>query len=298
VSETVDPRTTARHYLGAELRRLREMAGVNGRQMAERIGLSQTKVSRIETGRGVPTMPEVMAWAAVVEASDETREHLRRLTEAAYTDVTPYRDALAALPHLQDAVRAVEATARSIRNYQPEIVPGLLQTAEYARHVFRLVDPHGEMDQAAATAGRMRRQDALYDSAKHFDFLIHESALRWRPVSRPLLAAQLDRIGSVSTLENVTIGVIPADVDAPAALYHGFVIYDDRDDEHDPIVNVELVHGEATIADADDVKLYLEHWEAWAKVALHDDAARAFLARLASELRGLTDESKPGPPIG
>jgi transcriptional regulator with XRE-family HTH domain len=230
------------------------MAGVNGRDLAQRAGLSQTKVSRIETGRGVPTLPEVMAWATAVDAPEETREHLRRFTVAAYTDVATYRDSLAELPHSQDKVREIEATARTIRNYQPEIVPGLLQTAEYARQVFRLVDPHGEMDHAAATAGRMRRQDALYDPNRRFEFLIHESALRWRPVSRPSLAAQLDRIGSVSTLANVTLGVIPAGVEAPAVPYHGFVLYTDREDDHDPIVNVELVHGEATIADVDDVE--------------------------------------------
>lgn len=279
-----DPRRAARQYLGAELRRLREMAGVSGRQLAIQMTVPQKRLSRIERGEAVPSMPEVMRWADEVNADDQARDTLRRLTVAAFTDVTSHRDTLGVHGHLQGAVGTDEAGAGLIRNYSAEVVPGLLQTAEYARRVFSLADPHGEMDHVAALAGRMRRQELLYDQSRRFEFMLQESALRWRPGPVALLVAQLDRIASMSTLENVAVGIIPWTTEAPAPPYGAYAVHTDRNDELDPSVSVELVHGSAVISDPEDVARYTEHWTIWATVARWDHDARTYLSQLAAEL--------------
>jgi transcriptional regulator with XRE-family HTH domain len=163
MSAATEP-NSARAYLGAELARLRKMAGLGGRALATRLGISQAKVSRIETGLGVPSIPEINAWADAVGADADARRHLLRLLEAAWSDVEPWRAAPAGRTHLQDEVREIEATARTVREFQPQLIPGLLQTPEYARRVFAVVDPHGQMDHDAAVTARLRRQEAFYEA--------------------------------------------------------------------------------------------------------------------------------------
>jgi transcriptional regulator with XRE-family HTH domain len=277
---------TTREYLGAELSRLRRLAGISGRDLAARIGISQPKVSRIETGAGVPTLPEVHAWVAEVGADEDTRERLVRLTEAAYTTSQPWRSALrGGRSHLQDDVRAIETTARTVRVCQTSVIPGLLQTAEYARRLFPLVTAGmSAHDHAAAVSGRLRRQEALYDEAKRFEFLITEAALRWTPGGPPaVIAAQLARLESVATLPNVWVGLLP--FDTPTRPWDSFVIFDDRDDEQDPIVDLELLHAELTVSDPRDVAVYREQYARWREVALTGDQGLGLLRRIAAEGR-------------
>ena len=280
---------TARQYLSAELARLRRLSGLGGRDIAAHVGISQSKVSRIETGAGLPTLPEVRAWVAAVGASDETRDYLVQLTEAAHTDVETWRMALRGRPHLQDQTGAYETTARTIRNFHPAIVPGLLQTAEYVRRVLSFVDvdPFGMQhhDHAAAVAARMQRQEALYDENRQFDFLITEAALRWHSYDSALVIPQLDRIASVATLRNVRIGLLPADAPVPGILEHNFQLYTDRDDDQEPVVRVELIHARLTISDPEDVAIYQERFTRWSDVAVHDDQAQELLHRIADDIR-------------
>src|SRR6266571_1145187 len=122
-----------RRRLAAELRRLRDRAGLSGRQLAEQIRISQSKVSRIESGLTVPSAPEVAAWAAAVSASGTATELLTALTDVVYTEVHPWHAALREKIHLQDEIQEIENRARTKLTYEPSLVPGLLQTAEYAR---------------------------------------------------------------------------------------------------------------------------------------------------------------------
>jgi transcriptional regulator with XRE-family HTH domain len=275
--------------LATELRRLRDLAGISGRALAQEIQISQSKVSRIESGATIPSLPEVERWAEAVNASPETQERLVDLTQAAVYEVHTWRTALRKRPHLQDTFQENEASVRRVRNFQCMVVPGLLQTAAYARAVFSLFELSYEKgDLANATASRVQRQVALYEEDRRFDFLIGETALRWRPGPPRLLLAQLDRIASVSTLDNVSIGVIPQGRQANAVPLHGFVIYggDDQDDEDavDTYVQVETAHALLTIADY-DVALYEKQWSLLREMAVFDGEARDLLARIAAEIR-------------
>ncbi|GGS45322.1 helix-turn-helix domain-containing protein [Actinokineospora fastidiosa] len=276
----------ARQQLAARLRQLRELAGVSGRDLAQRVGISQPTVSRIEAGRTVPSLPVVEAWAQEVGASEETRERLAALVEATYTEVNTWRTAFGRRGHLQGDIREQEAVSQDVRVFQPSVVPGLLQTAEYARRVFSLFQlPYSDKDLAAAVAGRLERQAALYEGGRRFAFLITEAALRWRPGDARLLLAQLHRIASISTLDNVSIGLIPQDREAVTFLSHGFVIYDGEG----PSVSVETIHANITVRDPSDVELYRARWSLLDRMAIRGDDALAFLDRIAADLRALSD---------
>lgn len=275
-----------RELLAAELRRVRDLAGVSGRELAQRIGISQSKVSRIESGAVVPSLPEVTAWGKELGVSAETQERLTTLIEAAYDEVHPWRAAVRQRRNLQDSVHDLEATATRIATFQPVLVPGLLQTAEYARRVITMFRrQYDAADPAAEVAGRMNRQLALYEPNRRFDFLMTETALRWRPGPVSLQVAQLDRIASISTLENVTVGVIPLDVEATALTTHNFVVYEGDDGADDATVTVETIHADMTVDTAEHVELYRTRWSDLCRTALFSDDAREFLQGVATELR-------------
>lgn len=277
----------SRQRLAEELKRVRSIAGLSGRDLAQRIDISQSKVSRVESGAAVPSLPEVRAWAEAVQANADVREYLMALTEATHTNVLRWRTDLPGRAHIQDQVEETERDARRVLIFQPSVVPGLMQTAEYARRVFQMFEerPYGKDDLSAAIAARLDRQLALFDESRTFEFLITEGALRWRPGPLSLLVAQLDRIGSLSTLSNVTVGLLPQANQAVVPHSHAFTVYEPRNDERDEFVNVEMVHGNLQVLVGADVVAYRRRWDSLWRTAIRDEEARDFLRRLADEMR-------------
>ncbi|MFC5828493.1 helix-turn-helix domain-containing protein [Nonomuraea insulae] len=300
MDDGVDPQIK-RLVLGAELRRLRDMAGISGRELADLIGISQSKVSRIEAGAAMPSSVQVAKWAVAVSAPEDARQVLDSLVQAAFTEVQTWRTALHTRPHLQRDIQKLEQSTRRIFTYQPALVPGLLQTAEYAKRVLTLFQPgHPEGKIANVLAARLDRQLILYDESKEFEFLITEAALRWRPGPPRLLLAQLDRIASLSTLENVSVGLIPLSAQAVASMTHAFVMFetDDpetahdgaareegEDEERDTVVTVETVHANLVVKGDESVGLYRTRWSLLRQMAVFDDEARVFLSEVADTIR-------------
>jgi transcriptional regulator with XRE-family HTH domain len=282
-----------RRRLGAELRRVREQAGLSGRQLAEQMEISQSKVSRIESGGTVPTVPEVKAWLAAAGASPTVVEKVLVLTDAAYTEVHPWDVALREQSHIQDDIQEIENRAVAKLSYQPLVVPGLLQTAEYARRTFTIFEPaYAPADIPAVLAARLDRQIALFDRSQQFWFLITESALRFRMGPPDVMLAQLDRIASLSTLGNVTIGLIPQDAAAVTYVPHGFAILETAGREAgDTVVLVETVHANLTVSEPGHVALYRRQWSLLDEMAVHGADARDLIAAIAAGLRPACEES-------
>jgi transcriptional regulator with XRE-family HTH domain len=266
--------------LGAELRRVRMLAGLSGRQIAEATGLSQPTVSRIERGASVPSLPELIAWADATGLNEDRRAVLLGLGEAAVNEVTRLRDRLdAGLTGVQESVRELEATARTLRNFQPGIVPGLLQTAAYARAILTLADQAA--DPGAAVSARLARQHILHEDGRSFEFVMTEAALRYRPGPRALRTAQLDHLAAIVTLENISFGVIPADAEMHAITRCGFVIYDDRIDDLPPFVIAETPHASVYANDPADVKVYEDQLAAFRESAVYGDDALRIVRHIA-----------------
>ena len=271
--------------LGLALRGLRLDVGLTGQQLAEQTGLSQSTISRIELGQAVPALPDVDAWARATRASQEQLVELRKLAEAVAVETISWRKAARrGLPALQQDVRELETTASTVLNFQPTIVPGLLQTADYARRLVQSGYPGGRQDIAAAVTARLERQAILYDESKYLEFVIAEAALRWRLGPPPMMLAQLDRIASVATLPTVAIGIIPQDAEVTAWHVHGFALLDDRD-EGGPVVRVETLTTGLSISDPEAVERYREAFRLLREAALFGEQAGSLIGALAGELR-------------
>jgi transcriptional regulator with XRE-family HTH domain len=237
------------------LTRLREQAGLTQTALARACGWSQAKVAKIEKG-GIKR-PAVADVRAIVQAAGGSQEDLARAADLAgqvAVQARSYRSSTAGgLAERQAEILRVERDAPVIRNFHIGVIPGMLQTAGYAREVFQLANIAGRADIPAAVAARMERQSLLYDPARQWQFILHENALRWHPGGPEMMTAQADRILSVATLSNVTIRVIPLAAPIRAMVLSGFIIYDIADE---PMVLVELRTGDAEIYEPDEVGVY------------------------------------------
>jgi hypothetical protein len=159
------------------------------------------------------------------------------------------------------------------------VVPGLLQTADYARQLLgRLATLHGlptDVEQGVRT--RMRRQEVLYEAGKQLRFLMTEAALRYRPCTPETMRGQLDRLRAISGLDTVELAVVPFKVELPMSTSHGFWIFDER------LVLVETLSSELSLRDAEDVQLYVRHFERLWEVAVRDEEMRTLIGKTMRE---------------
>lgn len=264
-------RATLAEQLRLELLRLRDRAGLSQRKLGKCKGLSFGIVQRVEHGQK-PTIAQVDAWLTACSVDQITRGRVLLLAEAARAEGRPWDETFEGRTHLQDEVFDEERGARLIRNFQPTVVPGLLQTADYARSVLTLGHT---VDVPAAVNARQQRQQLLHEPGRTFEFVIAESALRRLP-GVASMAGQVDRIKSLATVQAVAVAVLPAEA-LPLIPWHAFVLVYPVDAA--PFVKLELFHGPQRITDPGSVATYIEVWERLWAAAVHGDEARKLLTR-------------------
>ncbi|MEV5889254.1 helix-turn-helix domain-containing protein [Nonomuraea fuscirosea] len=272
----------ARIDLGSQLRQLREAAHLSGKELAERLRWQPSKVSRLENARQTATEDDVVVWAQAVGASPDTTDGLLRqsiaLLERHDDWKQRHRGGLAAL---QEDVRDLEARTKLFRVFEPGIIVGLLQTSEYARHVFqkvkRLYSAADQID--AAVRVRMQRQEILYDRTRTFRFVVSEAALRTALAPPEVMRGQLDRLLAVSTLPNVEFGVIPFGTELPANPVNGFWIYNEA------LVAVATMTKDLILRDPDDIAFYVRAFDDYAKVAEFEESGREVIMAILHEYR-------------
>jgi len=275
-----------RQRLATELLRLRLDAGLSTHQLAQWIGASQSKVSKIERARVAVAIPDVRAWAKATGLSNAPVDQLVALAERALTDTLTRRTILRhGIPANQQRLGDIERKAGLIREFAPDLIPGLLQTADYYRQILASVCLPDTVDPAAAIAARLDRQAVLYDEAKQFHFVLTETAVRWRYGSAESHRIQLDRVTTVATLPNVHLAVIPQGTVAPVWHSHGFAIFDALPDETDPLVSMETLHAVLRTSEPSDVADYRDTFEQLQRVALTGEAAIQLIAAVVADLR-------------
>ncbi|MGA5818886.1 helix-turn-helix domain-containing protein [Kitasatospora sp. NPDC094028] len=266
-----------RGNIGSTLRELRKASGKEAKAVARSAAMSPSKLSRIETGKIAPTAMDVDRILAAIGVSDEVRAGLVETARREATEATAWRLYRRSGFHLhQDAIRSVEAETTVQRVFQPSCFPGLCQTPEYVRAILSTKGLTEEV--LSRTIGaRLRRQAVLFDSSKSFRYLITESVLRWRLVSPPEMAVQLDRLIALSRLPNVWIGIVPLSTSMTEASSSSFVVYDNR------MVIVEIPHAEITTSEPRDVELYLDRFGRFEVKALAGDAMREMAGTIRDE---------------
>ncbi|MFI2345739.1 helix-turn-helix domain-containing protein [Streptomyces sp. NPDC019443] len=268
----------ARISLGARLRELR--AGLTGRDLAARLGWTQSKVSKLETGRQTATADDLRAWAAATGNPDTSDELVSRLN-GLESHVRSWRRQLRAGHRpVQDALTVEYERSTVLRAWEGAMVVGMLQTADYARSIFQLyADLHqSPRDIDDAVRARMHRQHLLYGSGRTFHIVMWEAALHARVCPTSVLAAQLDRLTGVIGLDTVRLGIVPfgAAVRVPPA--NGFWLYDDR------LAIVEDWHAELWLDEADSVSVYRRVWDLLDQAAVYGPHAHRLIGRARAQL--------------
>ncbi|HVE96597.1 MAG TPA: helix-turn-helix transcriptional regulator [Pseudonocardiaceae bacterium] len=264
--------------LGEALRAVRAHAGLSGEQLAKRLGISQSRVSRIELGQQVASADLVRRWAEVTGAPEKRCAELVGWAESAGSEAVAWRAAMGrGLARLQRDSCELEESAATIRSFQPVLVPDLLQVPEYARRIFAAGNPqHSTSEIAAAVAARMDRQLRLYEGTARFEFVITEAALRWRVGPPHVMLAQLDRITAVAGLDSVDVRVISLDTDLDTWHEHGFSLTDDRTGD-DPAVAVEIQTSQVITTDPAEVAFYRDAFVRLREAAVYGAEVDALL---------------------
>ncbi|MEU0324416.1 helix-turn-helix transcriptional regulator [Streptomyces sp. NPDC006233] len=273
---------TAREALGARLRELRAEAGLEGKDIAHKLGWQTSKVSRLQNGKQTPTRADLTAWANAVGRPDaETELHGLLAGLDLKQRHRSWRRQLAGghRGRQEIAVRQTEHTTL-IRGLEVSRIPGLFQTPEYARVIFdsnaefRGIPPTTE----AAVETRMRRQEALYDPEKTFRFLVCEAALYHRSCPVEVMAEQLDRLYNLVGQRRIELGILPFGTQLRRTAPHAFWIYDRR------LVIVETISEELWLTGDDDVHLYERAWDWLAESAEYGTPARRLIGRARASL--------------
>ncbi|WP_306317603.1 MULTISPECIES: helix-turn-helix transcriptional regulator [unclassified Streptomyces] len=260
----------ARADLGVRLRELRLAAPegrLTGTQLAERLGPGWTKVkvSKLENGKQTATPNDLRAWADGTGQPESYEELLSRL-RGFESHIRSWRRQLAAGHRsVQDAASAEHDRTRVLTIWESCLIPGLLQTPDYARHVFTR---HAELmrsppDTEDAVRSRIQRQELLYRPGHTCRILMWEGALRSLVCPPSVLASQLDRITGVVGLDTVELGIIPFSASLKIWPGNSFWIYDERR------VIVEDWHAELWIDDADSIATYVRVWSTLRESAVY-----------------------------
>jgi transcriptional regulator with XRE-family HTH domain len=264
-----------RRELGARLRQLRQEAGLTGEQLAGFLGVDQSTVSRLETGRSLPRVDQIEAWARATNPSPKTATELLELLENVATEAASWRMLQrSGLRTKQDNIHDLEAQAHTIHIFTPVCVPGIMQIAEYARMLLGFINPLGQTDIGEAVTARLQRQTLLYDETKHFEVVVTESALRWRPGSVQVQRAQLAHLISLASLPNVELGVIPLDIQSDVPYMHLFVVHELQDET---VVTLETLTAELQVRDSRDVATYQDYLNRARSLAVWADEAISFI---------------------
>jgi len=265
----------AREALGARLRELRTEARLTGRQLAETLGWPPSKVSKLETGRQTATETDLQEWAAGTGSADLAAGLIADLRGMETQYQSWQRRLASGHRRTQQEAMAEEAAAGSIRAYEPTVVPGTLQTPDYARHVIAsgAALHQSPKDVEDAVRERMRRQELLYERGRQFHFILWEGALRAMVCPRAAMAFQLDRLAGLVGLDTVRLGIIPFTAALPLSLRHGFWIHDEA------YVTVETINAGMWLDDAADVALYVRAWSTYEMVAVYGDDAHRLIGQ-------------------
>ncbi|MDG4826011.1 helix-turn-helix transcriptional regulator [Asanoa sp. WMMD1127] len=239
------PPTPRSKRLGRELRRLREAAGMTGEQVADRISSSASRLSRIESGHIKPSSGGVMELLDLYAVTWKDGPGKALVDLARTLKETGWWARLGTLSNQYATYIAYEEEALALLNYEPTIIPGLLQTRDYALAVSavgRETDAAGIKQRVDA---RMTRQEVLTKREKplRLHAIVSEAALRTEVGGPDLLADQLRHVVKMAARPNVTVQVLRFAAGAHLADRGGFAVLTFDTDES-PLGYVETPAGE------------------------------------------------------
>ncbi|MEE1800665.1 helix-turn-helix transcriptional regulator [Streptomyces sp. NPDC101062] len=282
MASNVNP-TVRRRRLGQELRRLRELKGMTAEEVAERLLVSQSKISRLENGRRSISQRDVRDLCGVYEVEDS------RIVDSLMQMAKDSRQqgwwhAFGDIPY--SVYIGLETDAASLRVFEPQVVPGLLQTRPYAEALINGALPESAVPDVEKRVGvRLRRQDRINAPEEPLRLwaVVDEAALRRVVGSRQLMREQLEHLLEQSQLPHVTVQVLPFDMGAHPGITGHYAILEFPDASDSSVVYIEGVTSDLYLEKANDVQRYSVMYEHLRAQALNADQTRQYIADIAKE---------------
>ena len=270
----------ARNALGKRLRELRQHAGLTGKQLAASLSWPHSKVSKLENGRQTPTDNDVRGWTSATGREGETEALLSSLDTLEVQHAEWQRLLKSGMRSHQAEIAEQDQKTKLYRVFESAVIPGLLQTPEYARARFsQAVAVHKvPNDVNEAVQARMQRQEMLYRQDRRFHFVLTEAALRYRLCAPEIMLGQLDRLISLSSLRNLRLGIIGSTMQYLVDPRHGFWIHNNE------LVVTETYSAELNLRQPHEIELYTRIFEQLATVASYGGTARAIITRVIDDL--------------
>jgi transcriptional regulator with XRE-family HTH domain len=289
-----DPRVQRRR-LSLELRRARDAVKFKQAEVAQAMDWSSSKLVRIERGDVNVSTNDLRALLDHYGVKDEMKvEELLELARSARG--TSFYDQFSELlkPGFKEYL-AYESSASVIRQYDPVIVPGLLQTEEYARGLFRghRFDP----DRADRLWTLRQYRQLVHDRRQPPDmnFVLDEAALRRHVGRGHAMLHQLEQLKEMAKRRHITIQIIPFARGAHPGLDGNFIILEFDDPSLDNLVHLESVNVVTVKDDIDLIGRYLDRFEILQEIALSPKESKDFLDQLIADMRTTAQPKKPAP---
>ena len=273
----------ARKALGVRLREVRKEADLTARAFASAAGWHYTKVSKLENGVRTPSQADIREWCRICGAQDQVPELIAAARDVETMYAEWRRQLRAGMRRSQAARLPVYERTRLFRLYEPALVPGIFQTAEYAAAVIGsfLAFTEAARDVNEAVAARMEWQRIIY-TGREFRVVLEEQALRTRVGGPEVMSGQLDRLLAVMSLPGVELAVIPVAAQRKVMPSGGFLIFDDE------MVQAETVSAELTVTQPQEIALYARRFALLRHSAVSGRDARALIHRALAEVTGLS----------
>ncbi|MGH3985635.1 MAG: helix-turn-helix domain-containing protein [Pseudonocardiaceae bacterium] len=284
-----------RARLGDRLRELRAARFRSGAAIARHLDWQQTRVSKLELGSQLPSDDDLDAWVEATEAGPDVRAELGELLTRARIEHRvwgeDYRSGSIAAS--QAEIGELEDEATIIREYQPSMMPSIVQTVAYAREM--LTTPGGPVLVGATPdavealiAERVKRQALLYEPRRQVQIVLGQAALTVHFGSVDTLIGQLDRLVTLAGLTSVDLRVLPSAAPSPILPLGGFSIHDDE------TLWLETLTREMRSTDPDEITTHTQAFELAREAAATGADAVALIQRVAAELRRSPSPSTAG----
>ncbi|KWT60576.1 XRE family transcriptional regulator [Streptomyces albus subsp. albus] len=271
----------ARKAVADRLREIRKDAGLSGQAVADATGWYKSKVSRLENAVTPPSDDDIRAWCAACKAAGEAADLIAASRSAETMYIEWRRLQRTGMRRLQESYVPLFERTRTFRVYCSNVVPGLLQTDEYARALLGSITAfrNAPNDVSEAVEARLKRSNVIRQGDHRFALLVEESVLRHRVGGPATMAGQLGHLLSVMALPAVSLGVIPFTADRRMWMLETFSIYDEVQ------AQVELLTAQVNVTAPSEVHDYLKAFREFSKLAVYGADARALITRAIDALR-------------
>jgi transcriptional regulator with XRE-family HTH domain len=270
----------ARKLIADRLGEIRRDAGLTGRELAARCGWSESKTSRIEGGKTVPSDADIRDWCRACAVPDQADDLVAANRTADSMYVQWRRRHRTGMRRVQDDLLARYDSTRAFHIYCSNVVPGILQTPPYAEALITMITDfqNTPRDVADAVASRVERARSLYRADHSFAILLEETVLKYRLGDAGVMAGQLGHLLEIMSLPAVSLGIIPADAQRAVWPLEAFYMFDSR------LVTIETLTAEINVTAPSEVQDYARAFADLARSAVHGAAARAIVAAAISAL--------------